>query len=195
MQHSSQVFMLTSVQYRTFSTAEIIRHTFSKHFQMQMQRPNYIFRIYVFAENFSELIQLNSLLWGDSRANRNEILKFYPHYLMNNFKDQDNKIFYDNLIFYTPIVLSNNYTDLTKTENFINDYYKNKTQSIVIFISDDRQELLPEANDICDYFEFGRFSTLVDIVYTSPIAVKNGRMRYRKYQQKNLNIKHLIWNK
>ena len=65
----------------------------------------------------------------------------------------------------------------------------------MIFISDDRQEILPQANNIGDYFDFGRFSSLVDIVYTSPVAVKNGRIRYRKYQQKNLEIKHLVWNR
>lgn len=193
MLQSSKIFMLSSVINRHNSVAEIIKQTFSKHFQIQQRQPNYIFRIYVYSENYHELTNINSLLW----ANRN--LQFYPHYLMNNIKERDNQIFYDSLIFYTPIVLSSNYQDLTQIDDFINKNYKNKNpiniENIVIFISDDRQELLPNSTNLADYFDFGRFSTLVDIVYTSQIAVKNGRIRYRKYQQKNLKIQHLEWNK
>lgn len=205
MTNSCQIFMLSAVQQRLFSAAEIIKQTFIKHFKIQQQQSNYLFRIYVYAENYAELTQLNSLLWGDKSNNRNEVLQFYPHYLMTDLQTNEaNQIFYETLIFYTPIVLSSNYPDLIKIDDFLGNYHKNhknqknqanKIENIVIFISDDRQEILPQANNIGDYFDFGRFSSLVDIVYTSPVAVKNGRIRYRKYQQKNLEIKHLAWNR
>lgn len=201
MSQSSQIFMLSAVQQRLYSAAEIIKQTFIKHSkiqQQQQQQNNYLFRIYIYAENYAELTQLNSLLWGDKSNNRNEVLQFYPHYLMPNFAQNEINNFFDNMIFYTPIILSSNYADLIQIDDFLSNYYKNtknNIENIVIFISDDRQEISAEASNICDYFDFDRFSTLVDIIFTSQIATKNGRIRYRKYQQKNLEIKHLAWNR
>ena len=54
MTNSCQIFMLSAVQQRLFSAAEIIKQTFIKHFKIQQQQSNYLFRIYVYDENYAD---------------------------------------------------------------------------------------------------------------------------------------------
>ncbi len=199
MSQTCQVFMLSSVRNKKFSTSEIIKNTFTKHHKIQQQNPNYIFRIYVYAENSTDLNVINTNLYQNyefgKNIDQNAVPQFFPNYFIKNNNDKDNQIFYETMIFYTPIVLLNNYSKLVEINKTLSEFYQTDIKNIVIFIADDSHELSKNSNTICDYFDFQQFHTLVDIVYTSPIAIKNGRIRYKKYQQQNLTIQHMEWNK